>query len=507
MAEPLTPLAKSIPLEHKYFYSLEYPGYVASTSFAKAVDRLGGPQILADTFRRGLKVDLKLKDNDPYAHPPNGQVVPTYNLVLKVVKRKRKRQANEGETSSGTETQGQFTAQVVGISQKTLRFRTPIDFQYQPPKDDPIVELRDAMMRLDANYILSYRLPVEMEDFTLSPEEQQERGLASSSNARIFPPPLFSRYDMPVNYNFKPNPSSVQQTVIDKVTGEKSTRLVNTSKHVNGHPISIKWSEPTPTSLGKEREALRPLVNQGLLQRVEEKLRERPIWTRLGMFNQLDSHDVRALHNSKLVWALCSYVFHDGPWRDTVIRMGYDPRQEPEAIMYQIIALRNAKKPTLRPSVLQSGAPQGESQRNLDSHTFDGKSPRTAGTFQLCDITDPLIRGFIDDPDHRTDTCNIQDGWLDHVTSERIKGLMKFKHQRLCDTGIAPTDEDCATLLAPDDQLTAVNKKLPTTSRSDRRKAKVKSNMPEEEAAARRLELAVSRLEMEEESEYMDVDE
>ena len=113
-----------------------------------------------------------------------------------------------------------------------------------------------------ANHILSYRLPPEREDFTLTPEEQQERGLASSSNARIFPPPLFSRYDMPINYkqvtkngspqsstlifpySFKPNPSSVQQTVVDKVTGETTTRLVNTNKQVDGHPISIRWNEP-----------------------------------------------------------------------------------------------------------------------------------------------------------------------------------------------------------------------------------------------------------------------
>lgn len=38
---------------------------------------------------------------------------------------------------------------------------------------------------------------------------------------------------------------------------------------------------------------------------------------------------------------------------------------------------------------------------------FDGKTPRTAGTFQLQDITDPLIRGFIDDPNHRSDICNV----------------------------------------------------------------------------------------------------
>lgn len=86
---------------------------------------------------------------------------------------------------------------------------------------------------------------------------------------------------------------------------------------------------------------------------------------------------------------------------------------------------------------------------------------------------------------------------------------MKFKHQRLCDTGVGPTDEDCAALLAPDDQyITSVNRKLPTATRSDRRKAKSKNKIPEEEVAARRLELAVSRLELEEEEgEQIEVDE
>jgi len=84
---------------------------------------------------------------------------------------------------------------------------------------------------------------------------------------------------------------------------------------------------------------------------------------------------------------------------------------------------------------------------------------------------------------------------------------MKFKHQRLSDTGVGPTDEDCATLLTPDDQyMSATSRKLQTTARTNKKKAKAKVNMPEEELTARRLELAVSRLEMGKEDGYMEVD-
>lgn len=31
---------------------------------------------------------------------------------------------------------------------------------------------------------------------------------------------------------------------------------------------------------------------------------------------------------------LVSYVFQDGPWRDTQVRLGYDPREDPQARLY-----------------------------------------------------------------------------------------------------------------------------------------------------------------------------
>ncbi|KAG8765670.1 General transcription factor 3C polypeptide 5, partial [Serendipita sp. 397] len=151
------------PLNRTVFYSIEFPGYVNPGSVQKCVQRLGGLQNISDTFRRGLKIDLPLKENDPFAHPAAGQTVATQNLVLRIVKRRRRKQQVErdgsedhmrdrGSSHSGTSTkqiEGVFTAEVVGISQKTMRFRNPIDFQYRPDMNDPVVQLRQAMMRLD----------------------------------------------------------------------------------------------------------------------------------------------------------------------------------------------------------------------------------------------------------------------------------------------------------------------------------------------------------------------
>ena len=131
MAEPpanAPKVARSIPLEHSSFYSVEYPGYVDPQSVPKAVERLGGPHNVTDTFKRSLKIDLRLKDNDLFAHPPAGQTVTTHNLLLKVVRRKRKQPLDPTATSSasadGSDSPGQFTAKVIGMTRKTIRFRS-----------------------------------------------------------------------------------------------------------------------------------------------------------------------------------------------------------------------------------------------------------------------------------------------------------------------------------------------------------------------------------------------
>ncbi|SRR6266550_95054 len=41
--------------------------------------------------------------------------------------------------------------------------------------------------------------------------------------------------------------------------------------------------------------------------------------------------------SSKLLLPLVCYVFQDGPWRDTLVKFGYDPRTNPAAYSYVII--------------------------------------------------------------------------------------------------------------------------------------------------------------------------
>jgi general transcription factor 3C polypeptide 5 (transcription factor C subunit 1) len=155
--------------EHKLpstaFYSVEYPGYVKSASVPLAVRNLGGQDSLDNAFKRTASktealVELHLRPGNPFAHPIPGDVVATNNILLKVVKRKR-RKLVDGEHV------GEYTAEVVGVIPKTVRFRSkPIpsrrhmrssfdmhpgmaDYQYQPDMNDPVAKLRLAMDNMD----------------------------------------------------------------------------------------------------------------------------------------------------------------------------------------------------------------------------------------------------------------------------------------------------------------------------------------------------------------------
>jgi general transcription factor 3C polypeptide 5 (transcription factor C subunit 1) len=113
------------PLPSTPFFSIEYPGYVRPASIPLAIHNLGGLSSISNAFKRtATKTDalleLRLRPGNPFAHPVPGDVVGTSNLLLKVVKRKRKRV--DGQPNG--DVVGEYTAEAVGVISKTVRFRS-----------------------------------------------------------------------------------------------------------------------------------------------------------------------------------------------------------------------------------------------------------------------------------------------------------------------------------------------------------------------------------------------
>lgn len=156
-------------------YSVEYPGYVQTTSVPEAVGRLGGQQALEKAFRKSNKPDsfleLRYRPDNPFAHPIAGEVVQTNSILLKVVKRK-KRVIGTSTDERDAESVGEYTVEPVGLIPGTARFRGELtcqawflnhsynlriclglaDFQYNPDPEDPVSKLRVAMEDLDGQH-------------------------------------------------------------------------------------------------------------------------------------------------------------------------------------------------------------------------------------------------------------------------------------------------------------------------------------------------------------------
>jgi general transcription factor 3C polypeptide 5 (transcription factor C subunit 1) len=152
-----------------------------------------------------------------------------------------------------------------------------------------------------------------------------------------------------------PAPGTIRVTTDAGVTrlingGRYKVRTVQSILHVQ-RQVPTGPEPVLLTELG--RDELSPLE-----QKMHNLLQERPCWTRTALLNQLSADDHKVINayvvcvffavacvlspasweltrirvgRNKSCWPMISYTFADGPFRDLVIRYGYDPRTDPEA--------------------------------------------------------------------------------------------------------------------------------------------------------------------------------
>lgn len=157
-----------------------------------------------------------------------------------------------------------------------------------------------------------------------------------------------------------------------------------------------------------------------------------------------------------------SYTFSDGPFRDINIRYGYDPRTDPQARLYQTIMFRNIEHPYIKQPL--NAAPRGKQTGvrdpfNRHTHQFDGQTVHaTIGTFQLTDITDPLVAGLVHAPEAVADECSGgPEGWYKVAHFEQIKAVLRRKFTGLLQ-GREVGEEDCADLLGDPEEMERLKK-------------------------------------------------
>ncbi|KAL9032783.1 MAG: hypothetical protein Q9214_007815 [Letrouitia sp. 1 TL-2023] len=185
----------------------------------------------------------------------------------------------------------------------------------------------------------------------------------------------------------------------------------------SGGPIPTS----APTDVPPETELA--ALERAFISVVREVLTERPVWSRRALQNQIPPNLWNAVGPSvaKHLWQYSGYIFASGPWRDTIVRLGYDPRADPEARWYQSLVFQ------LQLTDVQKSQEKGDLGRK--SHIFDGENVGLDGKlWQMCDITDPFLRSLLLRESSLRTTCHQpSDGWYPNGLLAKVRIFMRYK--------------------------------------------------------------------------------
>lgn len=330
----------------------------------------------------------------------------------------------------------------------THRFRDLADFQTSTVASPFMRHLRTTILTRDYDKI---------KKFKLNPRQGVQR------NEDLLPPPGFARQAIPFRYAYQKNLAS--RTFVD---ADGEAKYLNVHKPPQIFSVTISMRDlNTPTSPSPDLPPVSSLhsVTRKIIEQGKVIFEERPICTRRAFKNQLNFRP-QAFYVREAIQYL-GYLFRGGPWRDTIIRWGVDPRSDPTYRKYQSLFFQLDEE-SLDENV--QGWSQERSQMfrrdrynkrgkkadDVSSHLFDGEHVLLdAKGWQLCDISDPLLKSLVDSEEIRP-RVNDVDGWYPNGTIAKIKTIMREKILTIL-ADQKPNDMDYASLLDYPEYITPDN--------------------------------------------------
>ncbi|XP_059894075.1 general transcription factor 3C polypeptide 5 isoform X1 [Gadus macrocephalus] len=427
--------SSAVKLHYNKLVCIEYPALIANVD--KMLETIGGEKVLSKTYADpNRRLELRYRPKDPFCHSLCGNRFPSNNLLLRVRRRVRKKDPQDT----------QLHMEVLGVIGTTYKFQGMADFQCL------------ALHSEDGKHTSLY------DKVILRTFENQE--FFEQPMPFFLPPPIFSRLDTPVDYNYRPDIHHNQLPM----TKENFIGLNRVRRHHNA--IFVSFADATVPSECMEAARLnwqRVCIKQSDVtteQTLRKMFESRPIWSRNAVKGNLDIHPEKL----KLLLPVMAYYMVTGPWRSLWVRLGYDPRKSPESKKYQMLDFRircstrhgyslsdmpvKAKRSSMDYSLsitLNKMAPQAASVTELpqegpstsrypipvrhqlkeSSYVFrDGMLPPHRQMFyQLCDLDVESIKEVIGRNKGDEKVCDERDGWcLPHTTDDLrdiISGLIK----------------------------------------------------------------------------------
>ncbi|KAF2140143.1 uncharacterized protein K452DRAFT_273702 [Aplosporella prunicola CBS 121167] len=481
--------APSRPVPPRAVVSIEHPCLVRNID--NGLKSLGGGVALEKFLHLHdvhKTIGASLRPDDAMAKPVMSTFVRTQNLLVKLslpkrTGRKRKRGSDDPWTAdplladatshtdpsillrSLRDNPDGYGVELVGHARETHRFRSLPDFQYATSASPLAHMLRENLLPFEYSKLKHFNL-----------DDRRENGIGGD----VGPSPQFTNVDVPFNYVYRQNPA-----VKYAKDAEGQAMLYNPTaiRKFIMHQVSIDAESvlnESPVPLPPE-ETLDPHI-QSTIQKIRALMEERPIMTKRYLMNHMVGTTDDVIKSS---YAYVGFSFRSGPWRDTLVKFGCDPRTDPkyrvfQTVMFKII-LPSEKESSNDPNKWMDARNVWRRQaktRTYDKLTylFDGKEIIPDGKiWQVCDITDPQLKRLIDTDNLRKE-CNIKsDGWFQNGTWAKVKVLMRDKIGIIMKGG-TPNDDEYKRVMEFPDIITKDNIDETTIGR-DLRVSKKESRM------------------------------
>ncbi|SCU97301.1 LAFA_0G10814g1_1 [Lachancea sp. 'fantastica'] len=359
-------LAKEYTLDIPRIPSVELPLKVSGSqaSVVRAIEMCGGLHEVKKALNahkdthEGLELFLNRepKSDEPCTffneHPIVGRLVPQRNesIVMKVSLPRGTLKACGGDLRKALASLPSNKQKIVpvGIINNTIRFREMSDFQVRLDNVPSACEFNESIALQDWESIQQYVNSIPDQD--TRPFENINNLVVNrntqtpSTDFQLPPPPRLSMVNIPFIYKFRGNPYATKSS-----SGESTVRgtyLKNYQQLVHSFGESAEVPTAAHPSLQKDYQKAKetgvyPGSNKDskfyekleqCIAILDEAFKTRPIWVK----RHIDGLIPQDLHGTlKIALSLVSYRFTKGPWRNTYIRFGIDPRSSSQFAKFQ----------------------------------------------------------------------------------------------------------------------------------------------------------------------------
>ncbi|KAK4991069.1 tau 95 subunit of transcription factor TFIIIC [Elasticomyces elasticus] len=266
--------------------------------------------------------------------------------------------------------------------------------------------------------------------------------------ADVAPPARFSNFHSGANYLYLQNPSVMTRVDHDGELVTQNRNLIP-KRVVSSVAADVGQVPQGPKQQLKPTRGYERYI-QKTVDELEKVLKERPVVTRRVALNAISEDNESTF---KEATQYVGYSFSSGPWKDALIKYGVDPRTDPKYRFYQTLSFqlvpRNENSRKGPDAVGPKEWLRSERWRKdtSKSHIFDGQSIVPNGkTWQICDITDPMLRKLLHIEDVATECDVDRFGWYHSGTWSKVRVIMRDKIRKIMN-GQIPDDSLYGPLL------------------------------------------------------------